>query len=485
MANNFMADELILTGADDLEFAPMTGENEVEQQLEDTWKVMLVDDNAEAHHVAKLSLQKFTFENKQLKFISAYSGEEAKHLIEQNPDTALILLDVVMEEDDSGLQVAEYVRKILGNRVVRIVLRTGQPGIAPEEKVFLDYDINDYKLKTELTWQKMYTTVVASLRSYRDILLVEEKRHEVEELNSNLAKQKEQLLQLNEQLQAEIVERKKLEAVYLEKERLRIEKELLEEQSQRLAKLNADKDRFFSIIAHDLKGPFLPVIGNAQLLTEMFDRFQPTQVRDMCEKIYHSAKRVVDLLDNLLEWARLESGRMDYQPQNLNLYTVVEANVDLLFENAAYKKITLHSTLQRIIMVQVDSYMVDTVVRNLISNAIKFTPEVGFITISAKITNEPSYLTAFNTSRILGSPLSNSFVEVEVADTGVGISPKDLKKLFAIETHHTTLGTAHEQGTGLGLIICAEMVVKNKGQIWVESEVGQGTKVKFTLPLAG
>jgi len=190
------------------------------------------------------------------------------------------------------------------------------------------------------------------------------------------------------------------------------------------------------------------------------------------------------LLDNLLEWARLESGRMDYQPQNIDLYNVVQSNVELLFENAAYKKIELQSTLQATLMVHVDSYMLDTVVRNLISNAIKFTPETGSVTVSAEVTSQPSHLLAVDKTEVFGSPLPGQFVEVVVADTGVGISAKDLRKLFAIETHHTTLGTGHEQGTGLGLIICAEMVVKNGGQIWLESELGEGTKVKFTLPLA-
>lgn len=134
------------------------------------WKVMIVDDEEAVHHVTKMVLSDLVFEGKGLEFISAYSGEEAKFLILSHPDTAVLLLDVVMERDDSGLAVVRYIREILRNSFVRIVLRTGQPGMAPEEKVIVDYDINDYTEKTELTSKKLITTIISSLRSYRDIV---------------------------------------------------------------------------------------------------------------------------------------------------------------------------------------------------------------------------------------------------------------------------------------------------------------------------
>lgn len=152
------------------------------------WKVLIVDDEQDIHNVTKLAFEDFSFEQKNILFLSAFSVEEAKKLIQEHPDTALILLDVVMEEDDSGLQFVKYLREELKNNMVRIILRTGQPGHAPEKKVVIDYDINDYKEKSELTVQKFYTAVVLALRSFRDLSDLEAKKKEVEK-SSEIAEQ--------------------------------------------------------------------------------------------------------------------------------------------------------------------------------------------------------------------------------------------------------------------------------------------------------
>ncbi|MDM8560877.1 ATP-binding protein [Candidatus Parabeggiatoa sp. HSG14] len=138
-----------------------------------TWKVMIVDDEVEIHDVTQLALDGFVFRDKSLTFISAYSAKEAKSLLNIHPDIALIFLDVVMEEADAGLQLAKYIRETLKNQIVRIILRTGQPGEAPEEDVIVDYDINDYKLKVELTHRKLFVTIVAGLRAYYDLMTIE------------------------------------------------------------------------------------------------------------------------------------------------------------------------------------------------------------------------------------------------------------------------------------------------------------------------
>ena len=140
------------------------------------WKVMIVDDEPEVHRITKITLNKFEFDNRPIDFLHAYSAAEAKKLLAITPDVALLLLDVVMEVDHAGLDVVKYVREELQNKMVRIVLRTGQPGQAPEQRVILDYDINDYKTKTELTVQKLYTTVIASLRSYETLSAIDKSR---------------------------------------------------------------------------------------------------------------------------------------------------------------------------------------------------------------------------------------------------------------------------------------------------------------------
>jgi response regulator RpfG family c-di-GMP phosphodiesterase len=149
---------------------------------QESWKLLIVDDEQEVHTVTKLVLKEFTFEEKTLEFISAYSEEEAKRLIGQHSDIAIILLDVVMTRDDSGLQLVKYIREELKNQAVRIILRTGQPGQAPEAKVIIDYDINDYKEKTELTTQKLFTAVITSLRSYRDLTMIGASKRGLEQI---------------------------------------------------------------------------------------------------------------------------------------------------------------------------------------------------------------------------------------------------------------------------------------------------------------
>ncbi len=165
-----MSEELLFV--DDIEDEANTPSN--------TWKVLIVDDEPEIHVVTKLALSDFRFMDMGIEFLSAHSGKEAKVLLNQHSDIALVLLDVVMETDDAGLQVADFIRKQSNNPFTRIILRTGQPGQAPERQVVLNYDINDYKSKTELTAQKLFTTVVSSLRSYNDIIQLEQSRRALE-----------------------------------------------------------------------------------------------------------------------------------------------------------------------------------------------------------------------------------------------------------------------------------------------------------------
>lgn len=160
---------------DDFLFANDNGEEEEVFSI-GSWKVIIVDDEPEVHAVTKLALSDFMFQDKKLEFISAYSGAEGKKVISENPDAAIVLLDVVMETDDAGLQVAQYIREEANNHKIRIILRTGQPGQAPERQVILNYDINDYKSKTELTAQKLFTVIMSSLRAYRDIIALDNSR---------------------------------------------------------------------------------------------------------------------------------------------------------------------------------------------------------------------------------------------------------------------------------------------------------------------
>ncbi|GAA3934290.1 DUF3369 domain-containing protein [Litoribacillus peritrichatus] len=167
---------------DELLFMDETEEEAEVEQKGVPWKILIVDDEAEVHDVTRFALSGFEFDDKPLLFLDAYSGQEARTILADNPDIAVILLDVVMESEDSGLKAVKYIREELGYNNVRIILRTGQPGHAPEKSVVRDYDINDYKAKTELTAQKLYTLMLSSLRSYRDIVSLEKNKRGLEKV---------------------------------------------------------------------------------------------------------------------------------------------------------------------------------------------------------------------------------------------------------------------------------------------------------------
>ncbi|WP_295871282.1 ATP-binding protein [uncultured Zhongshania sp.] len=170
MADN---DDLILAN----EHSVMLNQNATAENT--TWKVLIVDDEEEIHVVTRLALHDFNFGGRHLEFVSAYSGQQARKLIQENPDTAIVLLDVVMETDDAGLEVARYIRQELGNHFVRIILRTGQPGLAPERRVLKVYDINDYRAKTELTQDRLFSVIYTALSSYRDLVALARSRHQL------------------------------------------------------------------------------------------------------------------------------------------------------------------------------------------------------------------------------------------------------------------------------------------------------------------
>ncbi len=237
-----------------------------------------------------------------------------------------------------------------------------------------------------------------------------------------------------------------------------------EEKSQMLTSLNADKDRFFSIVSHDLRGPFQGLLGYSELLLMTIDVASKETIKNMGEKIHQSAKSTFNLLENLLQWSLIQRGRMPCSPTKINLTNLANDTVHLLQANATEKNIHLFNKIEGEIFGYADRHMIDTVIRNLTSNAIKFTSSGGQISISAE--NQ------------------DNFVQVTVSDTGIGIGKENINKLFRVDTHYTTSGTAEEDGSGLGLILCKEMIEKNKGRIWMESEIGQGTAVKFTVPIS-
>lgn len=245
-------------------------------------------------------------------------------------------------------------------------------------------------------------------------------------------------------------------------ERKRAE-EALKESEKRFRELNATKDKFFNIIAHDLKNPFNAIVGFSNILAEQLKDKEYANVEQYTDIIRQSSYRAINLLKNLMDWARSQTGRMEYSPEYFEVTSLINEVVELLGDSALQKNITLVKELPAKSPVIADKAMISTVLRNLVSNAIKFTKQGGKIVIAAEI--KPTELL------------------VSVADDGVGISKEVISKLFRIDESISTEGTAHEEGTGLGLILSKEFIEKHRGRIWVESEQGIGSKFLFTLPI--
>lgn len=244
-------------------------------------------------------------------------------------------------------------------------------------------------------------------------------------------------------------------------ERKRVEKALKDSES-RLIELNSTKDKFFSIIAHDLKGPFNSILGFSELLADRISENDYEEIEKYAMIIQNSARRAMDLIMNLMEWSRSQTGRMEFNPENMDFVGLIKTISQLLNDTAQQKSITLYTETPEHVMVFADKAMMGTVMRNLISNAIKFTNPGGEIIISVEH--------------------KRNKLMVTVADNGVGIKPEAMDKLFVIEKSYSTVGTQDEKGTGLGLILCKEFIERHGGEIWVESEVGNGSKFYFTIP---
>jgi len=237
-----------------------------------------------------------------------------------------------------------------------------------------------------------------------------------------------------------------------------------------LKELITEKDKFFSIIAHDLKGPFNAIMGFSEILTSEWTDFSEEEKLHFIRNIHTSSKNTFQLLENLLEWSMAQTGRLVFTPEPIDLSVIANEIMILLRTQAEKKQIRLFSAINFGTLVTADENMVKTIFRNLVTNAIKFTPSGGQVRINA--TNVPKH------------PGGMEMIEACILDNGIGIPAEDLPRIFKIEEKIHSSGTAQERGTGLGLILCKELVEKNGGKIRVESQVDKGSKFCFTLPKA-
>jgi len=244
--------------------------------------------------------------------------------------------------------------------------------------------------------------------------------------------------------------------------RLKKSNDIIRKYSEDLEKAVDTRDKLFSIIGHDLRGPIASVCSMLHLLED--DELDENNKENFFKLAIQNVNGTVELLNNLLYWAKSHQDKIDCKPEILDIKQIIDEHIQLLQESADRKEISLNSELNESLSVFADRDMTLMVLRNLITNAVKFTPESGKITISAVPVDK------------------DNKVEISVTDTGIGISKEDIDKLFKLDRDIVRRGTNDEKGTGLGLLLCKEFAEKNRGNIWAESEAGKGSSFKFTLP---
>ena len=412
----------------DFSFAPEADDKS--QSGEQDWQILIADDEDEVHQVTTVALADLVFKGRKLKFLHAHSGAEARAVLQSNRDVALILLDVVMEADDTGLRLVREIREELGNRRLRIVLRTGQPGQAPERDIVIQHDINDYKSKTELTRQKLMTCVISALRSFDDIVSLEN---------------------FSADLERQVVQRTR---------DLSIAKDAAE-------KANQAKSEFLAVMSHEIRTPMNGIIGMMQLA--IGEAREPAQ-REYLETAQYSAEALLTILNDILDFSKLEAGNLDFEAIDFDLFKTVDSVASLLSSRAQESGLTLECRFADGVPrnLQGDVGRLRQVLLNLVSNALKFT-EKGGVTIHVEA---------------VASAAGKPALRFSVEDTGIGIASEAKDKLFHSFFQADSSISRRFGGTGLGLSICKKIVEMQGGRIGVDSTPGVGSRFWFELVFA-
>ena len=233
--------------------------------------------------------------------------------------------------------------------------------------------------------------------------------------------------------------------------------------NEELKELNLAKDKLFSVIAHDLRSPFQGLLGLTEVMATQSHEFLPSEMADFSRKLHDSVANLYDLLENLLEWAQLQKDAISFTPQLLRLPDLFWKSMEAIRQNALQKEIEIKNEINNEHTIYADEKMVNSVLRNLLSNAMKFSYRGGLVVVRSRKNEDES-------------------VEISVTDSGVGISEDLIGKLFKTGEKVRSAGTENEPSTGLGLLLCKEFIEKNGGKIWAESEEGKGSSFYFTLP---
>lgn len=554
------------------------------------WKIAIIDDEPAVHDGTRFALYDYALHGQGIEILSAYSAAEGRRLIDDNPDIAVVLLDVVMETDSAGLDLVEYIRNEARNDMVRIILRTGQPGQAPERRVIVDYDINDYKAKTELTADKLFTALTAALRSYQQLQRMEETRRGLEiiidaaarlfdlksmqrlaegmltqiasllkvecagilvlrehdgaagatddrytviagsgiyrdlvgpgrltaELSSVVrqafAARRHQfldgqsLLYLRTGSGREVVAVLEAEKTLSETDRALVEvfcgklsiafdnvilyeqlaeanallearveartreltaaNERLGLQREFLRRANAFKTEILGMVAHDLKNPISVIMGRSEIIGELIDR-EPVprdMIRNQLTRIVEPAESMTRMIEQLLKDAMSDHLDIRLRPETIDLVSLVEAVAEDYRPMAARKQQTIAVEAAGPVLAEADPDRLREAIENLVSNAVKYSPVGGPVTVSA----------------VAGAEMAS----VAVADRGPGLSPEDRGRLFGRFQRLSAKPTGGEGSTGLGLSIAKHITALHGGRIEAQSPgPGQGSTFTIHLPI--
>ncbi len=475
---------------EELKFAAESKVNN--RHINGAWKIIVADDEQGVHDITRMALGSLSYNGKGLSFISTYSGSETIRFMEENSDIALVLLDIVMEEDDSGLQVAKYIRNNLMNDSVRIILRTGQSGHAPEEKVVVDYDINDYKTKNELTTEKLFTSVICALRSYSELIKKEQMQDELKQINEHLddlvRERTSQLANTNDHLMQEIIERKRAE---------KKKQELLEKLEQTFEELKHSQEQLIQSekmaslgqlaagIAHEINNPLGFVNSNLENLKKYLVRilglvegygeielskeksikiirykkeinydYLKTRMGYIIERSLKGLERIKNIIEDLKTFSRLDAA--DISDVNINESIDITLNM-LLYEFK--NRINIIKEYGDIPLMSCCSAKLNQVFLNILINACQAIEGKGEIRITTFVEGKT--------------------IRIEISDTGKGI-PEDIRsKIF--DPFFTTKPVG--SGTGLGLSISHRIINDHNGKILVHSADGEGTTFVIEMPI--
>ena len=393
------------------------------------WKVLIVDDEEDIHAVTRMALKEFTYHGKGIEFYDAYTGKEAEKILKEHPDIALILLDVVMESNQAGLDLVKYIRGQLNNQFTRIILRTGQPGHAPEREVIVSYEIDDYKTKTELTSAKLFTVALASFRAYETLKGVDA---------------------INIRLQMQL------------KDWIRKEKDLIlaKEKAERNERI---KTEFIEQLTEQIKGPIDIILDSTLEIRNEINHKISKDIQVMFDKMTYTGKRIVRAVQLILDLSEVHSENYNLKPRMVDIKGVCEE----LIKKQAFRlkkkniKVVLNPETKKT-LVKTDEYSIRQILDNLTDNAVKFT-DMGNVEINLSRNNKDDLV-------------------IEISDTGVGIDKDFIPEIFKPFTQETESISNKNNGIGLGLALTKAYCKLNNLNISVESRKGKGSvfRVVFT-----